>query len=264
MGNETMPAARRLVLALVWLLAAALPAAALVFPPLTGRVVDQSGILAATRTALEQKLAAHEANTTDQIVVATVPSLQGTSIEDFANQLFRHWQLGQKDKNNGILVLVAPTERKGRIEVGRGLEGTLTDAVSRLIIENSILPRFRAGDFAGGIDRGVDDITQVLTGDADEWKRRAATSGSGRGDAPNPLVAVLFVLLFGAIFLIIIMVSVGPRAMPGSRRRDTTYWWPTDTGGSGWSSPDFGSSGGGGGFSGGGGDSGGGGASGSW
>ncbi len=91
-------------------------------------------------------------------MVVTLKSLQGTSIEDFGDQLGRHWQIGQKDKNNGVLLIVAPNERKVRIEVGYGLEGTLTDAVSRLIIENAILPRFRADDFAGGITRGVDDI----------------------------------------------------------------------------------------------------------
>jgi uncharacterized protein len=107
-------------------------------------------------------------------VVVTLKSLQGTSIEDFGVELGRHWRIGQKDKNNGALLIVAPNERKVRIEVGYGLEGALTDAVSRLIIENAITPRFRAGDFAGGITRGVDDIISVLTGDAAEWQQRAA------------------------------------------------------------------------------------------
>src|SRR5262249_48798656 len=145
------------------------------FPALTGRVVDEAGIVdAGTRAALTEKLAALEAKTTDQLVVATVRSLQGTSVEDYANRLFRHWQLGQGAKNNGVLLLVAPNERRVRIEVGYGLEGTLPDAVGKLIAENAILPRFRANDFAGGITRGVDDVIQVLTGDAEEWKRRAA------------------------------------------------------------------------------------------
>src|SRR6185369_16100844 len=151
-----------------------LHALALDFPALSGWVVDDAGILdEGTRAVLTQKLAAFEAKTTDQLVVVTLKSLQGTSIEDFGVELGRHWQIGQRDKNNGVLLIVAPNERKVRIEVGYGLEGALTDAVSRLIIENAIIPRFRTNDFAGGITRGVDDIISVLTGDAEEWKERA-------------------------------------------------------------------------------------------
>ena len=118
---------------------------ALTFPPLTGRVVDEAGILdSATKDALERKLADFESRTTGQLVVVTLKSLQGTSTEDYGYQLGRHWQVGQKDKNSGALLIVAPNERKVRIEVGYGLEGNLTDAVSKLIIENSILPRFKA------------------------------------------------------------------------------------------------------------------------
>src|SRR5215470_591706 len=136
------------VLALALLLGA-VPAFALNFPALSGRVVDQADILdQSARIALTEKLASLEASTTDQLVVATVRSLEGTSVEDYANRLFREWKLGQKDKNNGVLLLVAPNERKVRIEVGYGLEGTLTDARSRLIIESFILPRFRERDFA--------------------------------------------------------------------------------------------------------------------
>ena len=148
---------------------------ALTFPPLTGRVVDEASILdAATRQTITDKLAAVEAKSGDQIVVVTLNSLQGTSIEDYGYQLGRQWGIGEKDRNNGALLIVAPNERKVRIEVGYGLEGALTDAVTRLIIQNAILPRFRANDFAGGITRGVDDIVQVVSGDAEEYKRRAA------------------------------------------------------------------------------------------
>src|SRR5262249_5473515 len=113
----------------------------LTFPRLTGRVVDEAGILdAGTRAALTEKLAALEAKTTDQVVVATVKSLQGTSVEDYGNRLFRNWKLGQSGKNNGVLLLVAPNEHKARIEVGYGLEGTLPDAVAKLILENNVLP----------------------------------------------------------------------------------------------------------------------------
>src|SRR3954469_23277891 len=144
------------------------------FPPLTGRVVDGAMALTpADRAALEQKLKAHEDKTTDQVVVATVPSLDGLTVEDYANRLFRHWQLGQKAKNNGVLLLVAPNERKVRIEVGYGLEGALTDALTKVIIATAMAPRFKQNDFPGGLQAGVDAILSVLTGDAEEWQRRA-------------------------------------------------------------------------------------------
>jgi hypothetical protein len=153
-------------IALAAVLAATVPAAALDIPALTGRVVDEAGILdGPARSALAEKLAALEAKTTDQLVVVTLKSLQGISIEDFAVQLGRSWKIGQKDKNNGVLLIVAPNERKVRIEVGYGLEGKLTDTASKLIIENSIIPRFKASDFPGGIGRGVDDIISALTAD---------------------------------------------------------------------------------------------------
>src|SRR5256714_6901340 len=170
-----------------------LSAAALDFPSLSGRVVDDANILdQTTRAALTQKLAALEAKTTDQLVVVTLKSLQGTSVEDFGVELGRRWQIGQKGKNNGVLLIVAPNERKVRIEVGYGLEGALTDAVSRLIIENAIAPRFRENDFAGGISRGVDDIIQVLSGDAKDWQQRA----SKRPDSLLGSLDVVLVILF--------------------------------------------------------------------
>ena len=180
-----------------------LPAVALDFPALSGRVVDDAGILdEGTRAALTQKLAEFEAKTTDQFVVVTLKSLQRTSIEDFGVELGRHWQIGQRDKNNGVLLIVAPNERRVRIEVGYGLEGALTDAVSRLIIENGITPRFRAGDFAGGITRGVDDIVSVLSGDAEEWQARAARrpdtvspTDSTRNDSIWPVIWVVLVVM---------------------------------------------------------------------
>ena len=157
-----------LVLSGLVLIALILAAYALTFPQLTGRVVDEAGILdPAAKTALESKLAEFETKTTGQLVVVTLKSLQGTSIEDYGYQLGRHWGIGQKEKNSGALLIVVPSERKVRIEVGYGLEGQLTDAVSKLIIENAIVPRFRAGDFAGGINRGVDDIMQALAGGHD-------------------------------------------------------------------------------------------------
>ena len=143
------------------------------FPPLTGRIVDQANIIPPdARGAIEPKLADLEAKSGIQLVVATVNSLEGQEIEPYANELFRTWKLGEKDKNNGVLLLVAPNERRVRIEVGYGLEGTLTDALSKVIIANAITPRFKAGDFGGGITRGVDDIITVLTTDASEWQKR--------------------------------------------------------------------------------------------
>ena len=140
------------------------------FPALTGRVVDQAELLEpAVEAKLTTKLADLESKTGTQLVVVTLRSLQGYDIADFGYQLGRHWGIGQKGKNNGALLIVVPSERKVRIEVGYGLEGTLTDAVTRLIIDNAILPRFRTGDFAGGIERGTDDIIQVLSGDAEDF-----------------------------------------------------------------------------------------------
>lgn len=233
------------------------------FPALSGRVVDAASILdAAQRAALEQKLKAHEDKTTDQVVVASVPSLGGGDIEDYANRLYRHWQLGQKDKNNGVLLLVAPNERKVRIEVGYGLEGALTDALSKLIITTAIAPRFKTGDFAGGLNAGVDAIVSILTGDAEEWQRRAKV----RSDETSidPLLAL--VIFLGLFVLVVWLVSGGggPRRAHRTRRgRWITVGVPTGGGwGGGWSGG--GGWDGGGGFSGGGGSSGGGGASGSW
>jgi uncharacterized protein len=248
---------------------AVLPAVALVLPTLSGRVVDDANILdPPTRAALDQKLAELEAKTTDQLVIVTLKSLQGTSIEDFGVALGRAWRIGQGDKNNGVLLIVAPSERKVRIEVGYGLEGTLTDAVSKLIIENAIIPRFRANDVPGGVTRGVDDIISVLTGDAEEWKQRAAK----RPDPELPWGTILILILALAMFAVVFAMIVG--AMPSdrrSRRRRSASPWPSGpwwTGSSGgFSGGGFSGGGGGfggGGFGGGGGSFGGGGASGSW
>src|SRR5581483_1943260 len=155
----------------LWLAAtlAALPAAAQPkFPPLSGRIVDEAGLLGAEDlAAIARDLKALEEKSTDQLVVFTTRSLQGYPIEDFGYRLGRFWQIGQKDKNNGVILIVAPSDRKVRIEVGRGLEAQLTDLMSKLIIENAILPAFRRNDYAGGIKAGVRDIRDVLLGDAE-------------------------------------------------------------------------------------------------
>src|ERR1700731_3478240 len=130
---------------------------ALDFPQLTGRVVDQAGVMSAdSRSAVEAKLKDLEDKSGIQLVVATVKSLQGGDIETFANELFRTWKLGEAKKNNGVLLLVAPAERKVRIEVGYGLEGTVTDALAQVIIASAMVPSFKANDYPGGIERGVD------------------------------------------------------------------------------------------------------------
>jgi uncharacterized protein len=171
-------------------------AAALTFPPLTGRVVDQADILSpAAKAALDPKLAELEDRSGIQLVVATVGSLEGQEIEPYANELFRAWRLGEAEKNNGVLLLVAPNERRVRIEVGYGLEGTLTDALSKIIITNAIAPRFKAGDFSGGVTRGVDDIITVLTTDASEWEARPELRLDRRPETGPPdwlLIAAFF------------------------------------------------------------------------
>jgi|FEC22Drversion2_1045045.scaffolds.fasta_scaffold01421_11 uncharacterized protein len=254
---ETRPlhaALRALVGATVlWLLATA--AVALTFPPLTGRIVDQADIIPQqTREVLEPRLAELEQKSGIQLVVATVKSLEGQEIEPYANELFRFWKLGEKQKNNGVLLLVAPNERRVRIEVGYGLEGTLTDAISSVIIANAIAPRFKAGDFGGGISRGVDDIITVLTTDESEWQKRPSL----RLDHPQAAHLTNWIGLIAlAAFLVLMVISPGFRMLVfamllSGRGRGGSYGGGFSGGGSG------------GGFSGGGGSSGGGGASGRW
>jgi uncharacterized protein len=148
------------------LLLPALCAAAIEFPRLSGRVVDNADMLSVeTRIRLAQQLTEHELATTNQVVVVTLPDLQGYTIEEFGYQLGRHWSIGQKGKNNGVLLLVAQTERKVRIEVGYGLEGELTDALASNIIHGIILPQFKRGNFEKGIAEGVTAIIAVLGGE---------------------------------------------------------------------------------------------------
>jgi uncharacterized protein len=248
------------VLALLLILWAGV-ACALDLPPLTGRVVDTAGLLRPEdKAALAETLKAHEDKTTDQVVVATVPSLQGTSVEDFANRLFRVWGLGTKARNNGVLFLVAPNERKVRIEVGYGLEGALTDALTKVIIASAVAPKFKAGDFPGGIRAGVDGILGILSGDAAEWQRRAEL----REDSGGALDPVLVLILLVVIGVVLVRLLTRGGGGPGRPHRRTGGNWivvPGPTGGFGGG---YGGGIGGGGFSGGGGSSGGGGASGDW
>jgi len=285
-------AALLLVLAVSALLAAVLPAlvaaAAPKLPELTGRVVDGAGLLPLdVRAKLEAELAAIEAKSTDQVVVVTVPSLQGYPIEEFGVALGRAWGIGQKGKDNGIIVLVAPNERKVRFEVGRGLEPLMPDGKAGTIIRETVLPAFRRGDFAGGITAGVARVRAVLEGDQAELEARSKR--------PPPPIDISGYLLFALWLTIVVLIiyaqmRAAQRAMdqgyiPGKTARLDRRGRPVDRrrrnddfpdvfvipGGSGgwgggWGSGggSSGSGGSGGGFGGGGGDFGGGGASGGW
>jgi uncharacterized protein len=242
------------------------PAAfALDFPALTGHVVDQAGVMTAqSRSDIEAKLKALEDKSGIQFVAATVKSLQGSDIETYANQLFRFWKLGEAKKNNGVLLLVAPAEHKVRIEVGYGLEGTLTDALSSVIISSVIVPRLKAGDFSGGIERGVDGVISVLSGDTADWHQKVNVRSEDKSATSNNLIPILLFLL--VLFVIWYLIRHANRGPPGGRGTGgRTVFVPY---GGFWGGSGGGFSGGGGGFgggfSGGGGSSGGGGASGSW
>jgi uncharacterized protein len=260
------PRLKRVVLAALALLVAIAAPAAPAFPTLTGRVVDQANLFdQATEARLTAKLADLEAKTATQLVVVTLASLQDYDIADYGYQLGRHWGIGQKGTNNGAILIVAPNDRRVRIEVGYGLEGLLTDAVTRLIIANAILPRFRTGDFAGGVERGVDDIVQVLSGDAEDFKKRAAEH-SGRPSGGEGMSLFVFVIVILVIWFLIFRAQSSQQRV-GRRSRSGPIFLPP-IGGGGWPSGS-GSGGGwgggsGGGFSGGGGSFGGGGSSGSW
>ena len=191
------------------------------FPALTGRVVDQAGILdAGVEARIDGKLQELEQKTTTQLVVVTLRSLQGYDIADYGYRLGRHWGIGQRGKNNGAILIVAPNERRVRIEVGYGLEGTLTDAISRLIIENAIFPRFRTGDFAGGVERGVDDLVQLLSGDAEDFKRRAAQ----QRDRPAGAEGFSFFGMVMLILLIWFLLSVRSAQQRRYARRGSGWW----------------------------------------
>jgi uncharacterized protein len=209
---------RRAILAL-WLLLGLTTAGfaqTLTFPLLTGRVVDEAGLLSVgDRATLTGVLADLEARTTDQLVVVTLKSLQGTTIEDYGYQLGRRWGIGQKAQNSGVLLIVAPIEKAVRIEVGYGLEGTLTDANTKLIIENSILPAFKTGNFAGGIQSGVAQISQLLLADigsAPKTRPRTAPAANAGETIPVWLVIVLGV---GGVGLLIFCAVSGGEACRG-------------------------------------------------
>jgi uncharacterized protein len=239
-------AASLLAVALGLLLCGVAVAAEPHFPALSGRIVDEAKLLsAATRQSLDDRLAQHEKATGQQVVVAVVSSLQGVPIEDYGYQLGRTWGIGQKGKDNGAILLVAPNEHAVRIEVGYGLEGTLTDATSRSIIERDILPAFRKGDMERGVVDGTDAMLTVLGGGAAPGAAQHATAS----DADPGTVLLLVVLFFVILFIVFRFAS---------RRGGVVWASGASFGGS--SRGGFSS----GGFSGGGGSFGGGGASGQW
>ncbi len=256
------------VLAVVAALLLALPAlAAPTFPKATGRVTDAAGVLPAdTRAAIEARLATLESTTGIELAVATVPDLQGEVVEDYANGLYRAWGIGKRGTNNGALLLVAPADRKVRIEVGYGLEGVITDALSSQIIRREILPRFKAGDLPGGIAAGSAALIGHLELPPEQRAQAVAAVGEGQRGEGRSEGNWFGTLVWIAIILIWIFLSVA-RGGRGRRRGPVILWGPGIGGGwGGGGGGGFGGGGfGGGGFGGfGGGSSGGGGASGSW
>jgi len=223
--------------------------AAPTFPALSGRVVDDAHILSpGTTNDLTQKLAALEAKTSRQLVVVTLPSLQGLEISDYGYQLGRAWGIGQKGMNNGALLIVAPTEHRVRIEVGYGLEPILTDAFSSVVITTQISPQFKKGDFDAGVEAGVAALIQQLSLETSAAEQKAAAAaaqlhqGSQDDNTGAPALVVFLVILF-IIFRVFGGWGFLPFLLMGGGR---------------------GFGGGGGGFGGGGGGFGGGGASGGW
>ena len=275
--------AQRVVAALLALLLLAAPATAQQLPALTGRVVDGAAVIPDDReAALTAKLEALQRGTSRQLVVVTVPNLQDQTVEDFAFRLGETWKIGDKEADNGAILLVALAEKKIRIEVGDGLEPILTDAMSGMIIRDTMRPRFPAGDLPGGIEAGVDSIIQQLQAPPEvaeqkalEAARRQAAAGGGGGGGRSELGSVFPLIFWGIvlIFVILPMLRGGRRGRRYRRRGGVFIWGPgfgsSWGGGSSWGSGGGGWGGGGGGggfggFSGGGGSFGGGGASGGW
>jgi uncharacterized protein len=270
---------------LLALLALAAPATAQTFPPLTGRVVDQAHLLTPAQVAdLTSKSEALEAQSKRQFVVATVNSLEGYPIEDYAYRLGRAWKIGSSKENDGVVLVVAPNEHKVSIATGYGAGGFLTDAVSGLIIREAILPHFKQSppDYGGGIEAGADAIIKQMSLPPEEAQKNVAAAEQAqqqrRHSGGNPLPLVFWLVVIGFVVLSHLRRSAGRRY----RRRQggispwVVLWGLNElsrgsrrgwgSGGSSWGGGGGGWGGGGGfgGFSGGGGSFGGGGASGSW
>lgn len=234
------------------------------FPKLSGQVVDAANLLSSPQEAtLMARLASIETRTGRQVVVATIPDLQGYDIADYGYRLGRAWGIGAKETNDGALLIVAPNDRKVRIEVGYGLEGILTDAMSSRIIREDITPRFKAGDMAGGIQAGVDRIGALLALPPDEARALAAKTQQDARQGDGGGVLIFWIALFVIFFVVLPLMSrmKGGRRYRGGGGAPVIIWGPGDWGSGGGGGSSWG---GGGGFSGGGGSFGGGGASGDW
>ncbi|WP_208435869.1 TPM domain-containing protein [Bartonella phoceensis] len=245
------------------------------FPPLTAYVNDVAHLLDnATKQNLTEKLAELEEKTGDQIVIVTVPTLSGKDIETYSNSLFRRWGLGQKQINNGVLFVIAPNERETRIEVGYGLEGVLTDALSAVIINTFALPNFREGNYQKGIVEAVHAIINIITENDSDFsfriREKAKIVQAKRKQAEkeemiaNTIIFLILFIVFGLPILAMIFgKKVGPQKYLWLGIIFTPWFLNLNAGGR---YPDgrFGGPRGGGGFRGGGGSSGGGGATGRW
>jgi uncharacterized protein len=204
------------VVLITTILSAPAIAKALDIPYLTGRVTDNAQILSdSTRRSLTAQLKAHEDRTTNQIAVLTIPTLAGESIENFADEVFKAWKLGKKGKDNGVLVIVVPNDRRMRIEVGYGLEGTLPDSAAGSIIRNVMTPKFKSGDYNAGIEAGVKAIITVLEGGkvADMAPKAQASSSGFHIDTPDmPLTERILIgaFIFGIIGLFTVIGVLTP------------------------------------------------------
>jgi uncharacterized protein len=238
------------------------PAAEPLPPPPAAYFNDYANLVSASDARrLDAKLRRFAQETSTQVVVAVFKSLPSPSLEDFTVRAAQAWRVGRKDWDNGAILFVFVDDRRMRIETGYGLEGALPDQLAARILDLEVRPRFRAGDWAGGLEAGIDGILAATRG---EYKPPPPKKTGG-----VPLVAILIILCF--VVLLLWLASQGARHMPTGRtydrrgpRRDSSYWGGGSWGGGGWSSGGGGGSLGGGGFSGGGGSFGGGGASSSW
>jgi uncharacterized protein len=273
---------RTFVALLFALVALAAPASAQTFPKLTGRVVDQANLLRPEQELdISSKSQTLEAQTGRQFVVATVNSLEGKPIEDYAYRLGRAWKIGDEKKDDGVILLVAPNERKVWITTGYGAGGFLTDAVSGVIIREKIIPEFKKNppDYGAGITAGADAIIKQMSLPPDQAQAniaKAQQQRSGRGYESVPIIPVIVIVI--VFFSIIGSLSRRSRSRRYRSRRGGVDPWVVlwglnelsrgSRGGGGWGGGGFGGGGGwgggGGGFSGGGGSFGGGGAGGSW
>jgi uncharacterized protein len=179
-------------------------------PYLSGRIVDQAQLLDEAREeALTMRLERLERETGAQLVVLTLPSLDGLSVEDASIQVVETWKLGRADADDGVLLLVAPTERKLRIEVGYGLEGAIPDARARRIVDHAIVPLFKSGDFPAGIEAGISEIEKAVRGEADSLPQSAG------GDSSDPRGDGCFVLFFLAFMVPFVWAAIATRGGSG-------------------------------------------------